>query len=405
MIGLKPGCWTSALLAVTLFAVPPLSAQRTTFNPVISLGYIYIDNVQLVGEDGTADSGFRLGLQLPVVRQLRKGTLSFTYSPNFDKYEDFSELDNTGHRLVFNLATQPTPISELILSTAFSRTQDQGDPSQPDDDIFIGRRTERERASFDLSYRDRLSGRFLWGFSTGYSASSFKDIENFDPGATDPIGDRNTLRGSVDLLRVVSRTTNFGVRIGYGRFELDRGDDEELRELSLILDHVVGKRTNLAVGLGVFETEVDEASSPGGVPGKSRTGGQGFLILTRQLRKLSLSLGAVRSATAGGIIEGTSTDSSVYFSLGSSVGRRWDWTVDSRYSRREPSDEQLATIDNAALGLTLSLRLFRRVHLRLSPRYTRQLGDDAGADSLVLQGGFGLSWAPLEKTRLGRGGG
>ena len=287
----------------------------------------------------------------------RKGLLSFTYSPRLDRYQDFSALDNTGHRLVASLETTPTPISRLNVSASFTQTQDQGDPTDPEADILISRRTERRRGSFGVSYRNRLGGRFLWGFSTSYTALSFKDIEDFDTGDTTPIVDREALSGSLDLLRSLSRTTSLGVRLGYGQFELDVGGKEESREVGLILEHAVGRSTQLALGLGIFESEGDAALGPGGSPNDTRDGSQGFLTLTRQLRKIELSLTGRHSPASGGTLDSTSTDSSLGFYVGGEASRRSTWGVSTRYTRREPTDEDLAIVETAALGLSWGLQV------------------------------------------------
>jgi hypothetical protein len=334
------------------------------------------------------------------VRQLRKGTLSFTYSPKFDRYDKFQELDNTGHYLDLSLNVTPTPISRVTLSTSYSRTQDQGDPTDPNGEIFIGRRTQRERASLGLSYRNRLGGRFLWGFGAQFLDSSFKDIADFDPGGAQPIAGRQTLRGSLDLLRNLSRATNLGVRLGYGKFRLDQGTDGDSRELGLILEHALSGKTDFAMGLGAYQRDNAAPQNPGG-SGDTRTGIQGFTNLRRQFRKATLSLDAKRSTSDGGISPGTSTDSSLGVSVSGAADRRWNWSFNTRFGRREPTDEQLDSIDTVAIGLGLGVRLHRKLYLRLSPVYTHQVGNDQGVDSLVLRGGLGFAWAPLEKTRLG----
>jgi hypothetical protein len=394
----------SVAIAVTLVSVAPLRAQRTSFNPIISLDYLYVDNVQYLGDNGTPDSGYRLGIRLPLVRQFRRGTLNLTYSPKFERYQKFEQLNNTGHSLDLGLYVTPTPISKVTLTSSFSRTQDQGDPADPYGDAFVGRRTERDLAALGFSYRNRLSGRFLWGFNTQFTDTSYKNIEDFVPAGTDLIG-RQTLRGSLDLLRSLSPTTSMGLRLGYGKFRLDDGTDGDSREVGLIVEHALGQRTDFSMGLGVYEREDATPQDPNTGIDNKRSGIQGFMDLRRQLRRASLSLNAKRATTDGGILAGTSTDTSLGFSVSGTAERRWSWSIATRYARREPTDEQRSTIDTLALGLNLGVKLHRRLQLSLSPVYLHQTGNDAGADALVLRGGFGLSWAPLEKTRLGRSGG
>ena len=192
----------------------PSVAQRTTFDPQVALGIRYTDNVAFVGEEDASDSVLRFALTLPVVRQTKKSSFSFTYSPYIVRHQDFGELDHDGHRLSLGLAHQPSPRSSLEVNASYARTQEQGDPESLDDaDLFAARRTDRERASLDLAFRSQLRRRWTWSGSVGFSEWQFDEISGFE--GEEPLTDledRMGLTGSVELSREFSRRASVGVR-------------------------------------------------------------------------------------------------------------------------------------------------------------------------------------------------
>ncbi len=392
---------TAAATCLMLVCASSAAAQRTTFNPIVSLEVVYVDNVLYVGEDGADDTALRLSVQLPVVRELEKGSVSFIYTPVLDKYQDFSELDYVGHRLSVAVDTEPTRRSQFAFDVGWTQTQVQGDPeiNAPGEggDLFISRRTEREVGTVGLFYRNRVTGRFFWGLNSRYTDSSYSEIDGLATGGAEPIGDRSALRNSIDLLAGISRSTRMGVRLGVSNFSLDDGIDEESRDVQLVVEHTLGENSELSFGLGAFEAEVDGTD-------ETRDGVQATLAWTRALRRFDVAIAGSHAPAAGGTLDGTSTDSALVFSIAAGLTRRASWGADLAVARRDPADPTLEPIDVVAVGLNIDWNLFRDWSMRLSPLYTRQLGGEA-AESLVLRGGLGLVWAPLGKTRVGGAGG
>ncbi|MGB6364199.1 MAG: hypothetical protein WBG64_16155, partial [Thermoanaerobaculia bacterium] len=115
----------AAWSAVGLLATAA-TAQRTTFDPQVNVGLFSTNNVAITREDARSDWGLRLGLILPVVRQLDRGSLSFTYSPRVELFREADNFNNVSHRLRLGLVTVPAPDSSLNLTAAYSDTQDQG---------------------------------------------------------------------------------------------------------------------------------------------------------------------------------------------------------------------------------------------------------------------------------------
>ena len=83
--GLRIGIVTTLAL---LFVVPLMAQQRrTTFNPSVYVSYRYTDNVLFV-VDGDGDQSARIGVELPVTRTFKKGSMSFSYATSYTAYND-----------------------------------------------------------------------------------------------------------------------------------------------------------------------------------------------------------------------------------------------------------------------------------------------------------------------------
>ena len=141
----------------------PLSAQRTTFNPRLALSYIYRSNIDFVGVPERDDSSLRLTMVLPVVRSTKTGSARVQYRGYIERFDEFSDLDDVGHRLTFGVDSKPGQRSAVALAGGYLRTQDQSDPTSLDStDLFLTERLLRTRAFLDLGYRRSFSRRWGW---------------------------------------------------------------------------------------------------------------------------------------------------------------------------------------------------------------------------------------------------
>ena len=278
------------------------AGQRTTFDPQVNVGLFSTNNVALTREDPRSDWGLRLALILPVVRQLDRGSLSFSYSPWVELFRESDTFNNVSHRLRLGLATTPTPESSLNLTAAYSKTQDQGvvDSTDPAD-LFLTQRTDRQRSSLDFTYGDQLRNRWNWGFTLGGSIWNYDRV--IDSGVGDePIGleDRSELRTSFQVTRSLSPTTAIGLRYGYRRFVLDFSGDENSHSFSLVYQKDVEERLSLEFSIGGFRNTGEAVTGLLDPSSGSRSGVQGQFRLTRAWRQSALAIVAGHRPSSGG---------------------------------------------------------------------------------------------------------
>lgn len=386
--------WSAAGLMATAAI-----AQRTTFDPQVNVGLFSTNNVALTREDPRSDWGLRLALILPVVRQLDRGSLTFSYSPWVELFRETDTFNNVSHRLRLSLVTAPTPESSLNLTAAYSKTQDQGvvesiDPA----DLFLTQRTDRQRSSLDFTYGDQLRNRWNWGFTLGGSIWNYDRV--IDSGVGDePIGleDRSEVRTSFQVTRSLSPTTALGLRYGYRRFVLDLSGDENSQSFSFVYQKDIEERLSLEFSVGGYHNTGEAVTGPLDPSSGSRSGVQGQLRLTRNWRQSALAIVAGHRPSSGGARIGTSVNSYVGLSYGNRGDQVWDWGVYTRLARRDPSNENQKVINNLALGGRVGRRLNRKTTIRMTARVFDQTDDGGESSATYLYVWLGAVWRPLAR--------
>ena len=393
-------------VALAIFSALPLAAQRTTFDPSISLGYFYTSNVNIVGEDGPEDSGYRFGVTFPVRHTTKRSSLAFTYSPYFDRFNDFGELDNTGHRASLIFGREVSRRSSLDLSASYLRVQDQGDPQSEDDgDLLLNRRTQRESTRFDLGFDRQLRNRWRWGFSVGASEWRYDEIEDFEPPEpVAPLEDRKEARGSITVGRNLSERSSFGVRYGYRFFDLEVSGERQVHSASLVWQREVADRLSLSASLGGFWSSGDEFDR-GEAGSDTQSGIQGSLNLSRTYRRVILGISASHQPSAGGSRPGTATNSRVQLSLSGATEGPWNWGLYARWARRDPIAGAEPTVEGWSLGPRVSVRfgLAQIVGIGFTATYNTQSGGPQTDEADYFRVAANLSIFPLARTRLGGG--
>jgi len=404
----RTGCGLLAL-ALGAFAPSVPAGERTTFDPKITLSHRYTDNVRIL-EDNTAssDASTRLSIGLNLGHEMKNGSLEFNYTTGYIKYQDFDELDHTGHLLSFGLNTSPGRGS-LSVSTWFRRSQDQGEPDSLDEaDLFLAQRTTRELIRTSVSYRRSVaSGRWQWDVGVRGDRSRFEAIADFDSGtALTAVEDRIGYSGRLGFGRTVSPRTSVGVEYRYKEFELDVSQDETVNSFRFTLKHAATRKTAVNVRLGAFDRSQDPNPTAPTVD-LDGTGFSGRVSVIHGFKSYTLAFDAGHSPSSGGARQGTSTDTAVGLSLvptlesGRVARRRWDWRLWTKYARRDPSDRTAPSIDSIGLGTWLE-RTFRfPLGLRLGALIVDQSGESAADDGSFYKTNVSLIYRPLANTRIG----
>ena len=224
-----------AAIALSLSSTRAPAQTKTTFDPTITFGYLRTDDVNL-GESGKdSDTVLRLGLELPVNRELRRGSMEFSYRPHIDAYQEFDQLDTVSHELNFSLDLTPTKSSALGLRAGYIDGIEQADAARAEDaDLFLAGVTDRQLGRVEIDYGRRLGGQWDWSISGRLAEASFDRIEGFDPGQRGGVEDRTEFGGAFGIARRFSRNVSFGFSYGQREFELDQSGKETTRLLSAL---------------------------------------------------------------------------------------------------------------------------------------------------------------------------
>lgn len=398
--------WAAVGLSVLLQGAVPARAQETRFDPQISFSLFRTTNIDFVG-DGPSDSGFRLGVVLPVNRPLENGSLSFSYRTFFESFEQSTALNNLDHWLSLAISKSPSRNSNIGMKVGYILTQQQGRADSVEEgDLFLNERTKRQTVNLGLSYSSALGARWQWALAAGFWDWSYDEIEGFDDETPDRrLEDRTELRGSFELTRALSRSNAIGFSLTYRQFDLELSGEEDTQSASLVYRREIEERMSLSVSAGGFVSSGTAAGGPGGSQSDSRSGFQGTVSLSRALEHLNFTFVVGHTPSAGNDRLGTSTNTTIGVSLSGNPTRKLSWGVFSRYASREPNNRLEPTIDSFALGSSMGIRFRRELSIRIGINYTNQIADDARDEGSFVAGQVGLVWHPLARTRWAGGSG
>jgi hypothetical protein len=397
---LNPGATTLraiALAAVSLALASPARAL-TTFHPSVHLDVAYNDNVQFggAGTEPVSDWASRLGVTLPLTRDWGRGTWSLVYSPAYDKHDTLAELDHMEHRLATQLSRTGRSTT-LSGAASFTRTQEQGRArSLESPDLFLSQRTNRDFLAVEMNFSHGISARWRWGAGVWGGRYNYSQIENFDPGTPlAAVEDRDELRGSVNVSRQLTRGASLGASYEHRRYDLETGEIEDVDLVGVTYGQTTSREVTMELRVGGYQRRTDPAAGAVVIDDESESGMQGTFSLKRAFRTTSLELGAEVLPSAGGALEGTSTDASAGITFGSTAGRRWSWSVSSRYAYRDPTDPTEDTLSSVSGSAGAEWRPHTNLGLRIGAAFVDQSGNTATTlDTSFFSGAAGIVWYP-----------
>jgi len=100
------------------------AAAVVTFDPRISLGNMYTDNIDLTADDEEDDFITTLGPSINLSMADRYSSLSFFYSPSYASYLRFPENNTFRHNASLDLSKQITRTTRFELSNSYLYTED-----------------------------------------------------------------------------------------------------------------------------------------------------------------------------------------------------------------------------------------------------------------------------------------
>jgi hypothetical protein len=409
------------ILLVAGVAVPS-DAGKSTFNPQVTFGVNYTDNVAFVtGESGDSeptqsreDVSSRLRLFLPYTNEMKRSSLRLAYETGYRAYRVYEQLNFLGHRLSFVYETTPRRKHSLGIFTNLVMTQDQGNATrrtEDDVDFFLSERTERKYIDFGVRYQHRINARWRWDTTVAASMARFESIEGLDAPDVEPtVENRNAYRFAVGFNHYVSSRDYLGGRYRFQLSELETTGNEKFHSLSLTAGREFSKDFSLGLELGGYKRQRDDTEETS--PSDFRDEGLYASVAVGYARPVGpLRLGFVTGVTptTGGSLAGTSTNVTAALNVTQVTARVWDWSASTRYTRRIPSDRSIPTTDTSSLNGSITRGLTNLLGINFYAAYAKQtVVDEAPEDYPRSTGSFftvglGLVWYPLGRMRIARG--
>ena len=390
----------SMSIVLSLASSDPLRAQRNTFDPSLGLRYVFRSNVDYAPIDEESDSSLRLVVNLPLIRDLKKGSLRFSYTGYTEYFDQREDLDNIGHRLNFGVSTQPSRRSSLNFSIGYSRTQDQGGPNygivEETEDPTFNRVAQRDRLAARLSYTYQLSQRWYGGVSLGASGWAFDDVE--DSPTPEVSRDRWEAMLAARIGRNVSPSMRVGLVASFSQFDLDLGGITDSVAAALEVQKEIADDVNWTLRVGGFRNETEDAVE--GIQDSSRTGWLAAFNLNKSLRRVALSFLASHGPAAGGYRLGTSVTSTVYVSIVDTHFRRWTWAVFARAGQRDPDIELEPTLKAYEAGFGIQMAVARFLGLSTGGSWVTQDDEIKDGSYSFYRLTAGLTWHPLGRKKI-----
>ena len=395
-----------AAVAFGAICVTPALAQKTTFNPSLSVGVGYTNNLNYAGEvtEDSGDVSAGLGVRLPLNRGLRNGSVNLSYFGKISLYQTNSDVDNVSHRLHLNYSHRTRRGSQFRASARYVRTQEQFDSVllpegiKPDDpligpgddvDLSVTERTNRETASVVISYGWRLGPR--WGLGAALNAGR----SNFEGG--EDVENRKGYGGSLNLSTDLSRRSQLELGYSYTWVQLEESGDEQIQQGSLTYRQQLSRTLRLDTRLGAFAVRSVET-------GESDTGTFGAIgvqfndgLVAGPLR-FGFSAGA--SPSGGGALIGSALNTSVGASMSGVRVKPLNWGLYATYTYRKPFDSTLATSYSTVLRASVEHTLRRWWSLRFGTSWVTQRSDDPALVAEYARASLSLVAYPLGGTRL-----
>lgn len=392
------------------------------FQPELFVGAGYTDNALLVD---TAESNesliYRMGAHLPFTRTYPGGRFTFSYSPTYERFQDFEELDNLNHRAALGVTGKPSERSNIGLRARYARLQDDRTANRRRPIVFLRQPLSRELGAVDLTFGRKFAQRWKWKGGVGYSQWRFEPIEEDVPETVPPeeelppelLEDKREARARLGLSWALDSGFSIGGEYGIRRFDLDVTGEETAHLVSLIVDHTVKNRFKASFGVGGYLTEdsseepIDPVDpvDPAASEDESDTGAQGWLTLSRtydqDTSKNTLTLTLTHRPHIGGTELGTSELSTAALGVDGKVGDAWFWSLFGRYARRDPTLALEGLIESFGADGYVERRIRRVVGLRLGAGYVDQTADNPEREGEVFRGNFTVVLYPLGQTRLG----
>jgi hypothetical protein len=355
---------------------------ETTFNPRLSVGRTYTDNVRYTAEaPEDSDAYTSYSLVLPVTTTTPSSTFVFSYRPVFNQFDDFGDLDHLEHVVDLSANTQVSRTTTVKYGLDFQDTQSQNYPlaGEGAQESLLYYRTERRLFGASVGIDRSLTPNWSGDLSLDVQHVEIDQISDF-PAAIplDELGDRRRVGVAVGGSRKLSGGRSAGFQYGVDSYDVDNRPSEEIHRLR---GRFSGQPTRLlayALSAGAsYRSDREDTSA------------EASASVSRTFKRGALSAGVGHQATNAGVVPGGNTSTSASISYGDAGGDNWSWSVSGRWVDRSSDDPGDADVENVSGGFSVRYRLgdigrgtvVNGMGLRLSARTVSQTSSDTELDA------------------------
>jgi hypothetical protein len=414
-----------ATAVVAALAAAPAGAADWSFDPAVEIGAERSDNLNRAGggaelPEGEWATAYTGSVTLALSATSPRSSTSFSYRPFFERYDEYSELDNTSHDVSFSWSWTASRRTTWDATLGWSRRERQRLLfDEPDlDQVALPRtRNDALRGAFGTSVR---AGRHSdVSFRLSHTANSYDaDTVTVDERAL-RLDDSSSTNLSADFGYRLSERKSLGVVASAGRN--DSGFRGEVDTYSLQGSYEWTGRSEVTVGLrlgatttSVQDPGVDAEGDPLPAYDESAALTGGIDVNGRVSRYVTLNGGVSRDVTTGTGVSGAVESLSVFAACNWQLRRYSSLRFSGRYAQRDDLDREAEA--SAAVVSTAADTTSYRAEWRaaVSPSWqlvlsaerfdqsTDEVLDTAEAELLTLDYtiyGLSIRWAPGEGRR------
>jgi hypothetical protein len=385
--------WLPALL-IGLAAVPfwgtECSAAEVDFIPRLVFTVERDGNVAITGEgperESLSDEMASLSLDLSLAVNTNQTRFLFAYRPEREAYNEFSDLDNTSHRVSLSAEHDISRRSNFSVELDAARSDRQTlDLDGVADPRTLVPRTTIDAVAAATGGRVQTGRRafFTWGLGGGIVRLDDRPGVEFE--------DSDLVEATLGFGLQASRQSSYSLEYEFQNFSFETIETTDVHSVRFVNERRFGQHVTMALRLGALRAELDG--------GDSDTDPYFDLMVSRTIpRGSTYTFGLRQEASAGTGLAGVTRDRGAYLSWGRLLGSKLDAEILAGYWQREGlALGEAEDPETETLGTTVSLTwsFSPAVSLGLFHAFIDQNESDGTADFLDTSyhsGGIRLTW-------------
>lgn len=323
-------------------------AAEWRFEPVVSFNAQDNSNVFLVDGEPQSDKLASVAVDLAASRRTERATLTMSYAPEREQYQDFSELNNTSHALRVGADWRFTQRSSWNSSFSWVRreraTLSFSDTAQ---DLVALPRTQYDTLAASLSGTAEQTQRLRWFWGAAAASTRYEDssIATTAGGLTLEDSQDIGVRGGIES--DLSATSRVRGELRVNRIEEGARGSRDVRRVLAGWTFGRIERVQVDISAGAAFSKLRDTGELVNVEKTSATDTVGSVNLRGRVGATGeMSVGVSRDVTNTLGISGASLTDSATIGYRRPLGRFSELNFGARYADRTPLD------DNESLART-----------------------------------------------------